>query len=173
MKKLVCALLAAGIVSTEPAFALPGDSISAVVARMKHKQFKVTGGISEIGGNHVYQAVAPFRGNELGLYFQDSHGVSEEESVGYIGALAFNVRKDPRVREAVSLVYDPSIAADFIGATPVGRAGMFQSTLTMTFYRGARYGYGAYGSNLRLYRLSNLKQALAEAKRCATRDCGD
>ena len=156
-----------------PAFALPGDSINAVVSRMKHKGFKVSSGISEIGGYRVYRAVTPYRGSELELSFQTLGGPADEEMIGYIGSLDFNKRGDPRIREVLSLVYDRSIAGDFLTATGIGRAGIFQTKAIMTFYRGRRFGYSAYGSNFQVWPLSKLMHALAEAKRCATRDCGD
>lgn len=142
---------------------------------MKHKGFAVTSNISELGGNRVYQAYAKYHGIKAGFFFQAAlGGRSYSEILNYPApGFSFLQRRDARAAGVVALVYDASVASDFRNATPAGRAGIFQSKDTITFFRGHRWGYSVSAAQLTVFALKDLAHEIANAKACATRECGD
>ena len=166
---VLCVALAA------PAAALPGDSAATVAAAMKHKGFTVTSNISELGGNRVYQAYTTYRGFKTGFFFQAAlGGRSYAEILNYDApGFLFLRRGDARGAGVLALVYDASVASDFRNARLVDRAGVFQSKQKISFLRGRRLGYAASGSQLTVFALKNLANEIANAKACATHECGD
>ena len=142
---------------------------------MKHKGFAVTSNISELGGNRVYQAYAKYHGAKAGFFFQAAlGGRSYAEIVDYAApGFSFLRRSDARARGVLALVYDAAVASDFKNAALVDRAGVFQSKQKIAFLRGRRLGYAVSGSQLTVYALKDLAHEIANAKACATRECGD
>ena len=110
--------------------------------------------------------------------FSDDVGhVDYQESLRYDApGFSFVAQSDARVRALLAAVYDDRVAQDFISAKRVATVPVYQSKARATFLRGKRFGYatGAVGTNdLTLFRVSDLDHEIANAKKCATMECGD
>lgn len=181
MKKVVRSLLCLGLFGTfiAPAFALPGDPFNVLKARMSARSVFTTRCFrAEMSGEPACSSTTTIDGAHVTYRFAFALGArSYDESIAYAAkGFDFMHRGDPRVREVLSAVYDPSIARDFADAKPIARLAIFQSKGTQTFLRGKRFGYatGGIGANMvDVFTLRDLKNEIAHAQACANVECGD
>ena len=71
------------------------------------------------------------------------------------------------------IVYGAAVGADLLNAKVAGDFAIYQSTQRLQILKGKRYMYQLNGPGLTVSALSNLAEALKNAKTCATTECGD
>ncbi|MDP9110034.1 MAG: hypothetical protein M3M96_00160, partial [Candidatus Eremiobacteraeota bacterium] len=155
------------------------DRFSDAKATARAKGFRLHCGIGELSGAPFCTASGKYRGAEFDYTFHDDEGhVDYSEAIWYdAGGFRFLAKGDPRVRGLIDAVFNDAVAQDFLQAKAVATAGEYQLPKShITFLRGRKYGYATGeggGFTMTLYRLNDLNREIANAKRCATMECGD
>ena len=180
MKMLISALSGAVLLlgCLCAASALPGQQFAAVKAQVARKAFAMRCPIGDMSGAPICTVTGRIDGRKFIYHFSDDVGhLDYQESLRYDApGFSFLVQSDPRLRALLAAVYDDGVAQDFISAKRVATVPVYQSKTHATFLRGKRFGYvtGAIGTNdLTLFRVRDLDHEIANAKKCATMECGD
>jgi len=177
------AVLAMALASFSAAQALPGQRLPAwlawakanpVLQNLKHTTDEMSAGTIynkhvKAGGMAFYFAAEPGYGDNVGpdTIFGENLALDGPPD-GY----------DLRVHRAVAakmvgIVYGSAVGADLLNAAVAGDFGIYQSTQRLQILKGRRYMYQLNGPGLTVSGLSNLAEALKNAKTCATTECGD
>ena len=192
MRRLILAplaLTAFALTSVAPAQAVPGLRLPAWLAWAKTtpvlQPFKPVK--DEMSGGTLY--TKDLRADGLHLYF--SAEAASGAGAGSAGATAdeflsenlavldvpngYDLRRhrDIALRMARA-VYGAAIATDLQHATVAGDFAVFDSpSQRLTILKGKRFAYQLSGPSLNLFELKHLKEGLANAKTCASEQCGD
>lgn len=159
--------LALTLATTGNALALPGQSEKQLAAWGKSNSalagFKKTFDQNTAGNN--YQATLNVDGHAASFSAEPVAGVVPHEYVAFEG-LPDTWQASAHlslVRDALTLVYGKAVADDF------QTAGRVKASIPI--WKGKRYAYATADAAIVLMRLSDLKQALKNARDCGALDC--
>ncbi|MFN2527355.1 MAG: hypothetical protein ABR584_01390 [Candidatus Baltobacteraceae bacterium] len=181
MKVVVALTCGAFLFASTLAFAcaLPGDRFSDTKSAVRSKGLRLHCVIGEMSGTPFCTAFGKYRGAQFNYSFHDDLGhVNYSEEVWYNSSgFRFLAKNDPRVRGLLERIYNDSVAQDFLRAKAIAVVEEFDLPKShMTFLRGQKYGYATGdggGFTLTVYRAGDLAHIIANARRCATMECGD
>jgi hypothetical protein len=185
MRRIVApiALAAMALASFSAAQALPGQRLPAwlawtkanpVLQNLKHTTDEMSGGIIynkhvKAGGMAFYFAAEPGFGDNGGPATIFGENLALD---GPADAYELRLHRATAAKMA-GIVYGSGVGADLSNAAVAGDFGIFGSTQRLQILKGKRYMYQLNGPGLTVSGLSNLAEALKNAKICATTECGD
>lgn len=157
-----------------PAFALPGQSFAEVLRQVSSKpNFHVRRFLKGRNNIQAVTATSSYAGLSIIYRFDESvrHRVGAEDIFFHYRDFDFSRRNGPS-RAVISLVYDASLAADFMGAKRVDRVRLYHAKNPISIFLGKRFVYQATGDQVTVSSIKSLDNLLRYARMCAVTNCG-
>lgn len=188
MRRLVAAVFVASVcVVPLAASALPGQRLATFLAwakidsglhSLEHSHDGMTGGTTyskDIRADGLHLSFNTEPGDGVGSRSAAPDEILGEETAVLDVPNHYDLRKhrDVAVKMA-KIVYGARVAEDLRGATLAGDFSVYHSkTQRFSVLEGRLYGYQLSGPSLYVFELKHLREGLANARKCASVNCGD